>query len=67
MQPGQSKVNRIRQIMVEIDSRGHPAKPVGVEIDVTTPNCIVGFWGLECRHCTNDLRPAFVETRLRVR
>jgi len=27
-------------------------------------NFIVGFWGLECPHCTNDLCPAFVETRL---
>jgi hypothetical protein len=67
MQPGQSKVEQNSQIMVEINSRAHPAKPVVVEIDVTTPNCFVGFWGPECPHCTNDLCPALVETRLRVR
>jgi hypothetical protein len=27
-------------------------------------NCIVGFWGLECPHCTNDLCLSFVDTCL---
>ena len=31
---------------------------------MTMANCIAGFWGLECPHYTNDLCPAFVETRL---
>ena len=42
------KLNRIRQLMALIDSRDHPVKPVGVENEVTTPNCIAGFWGFDC-------------------
>ena len=49
----------IGQLNVEIDSTAHPAIAVGVESEVTMPNCIVGFWGLEVPHCTNDLCPPF--------
>jgi len=58
------KWKRIRQLKVEIDSTAHSAKTVGVENEANMLNCIVVFRSLECPHCTNDLCPVFIETRL---